>query len=202
MKTIIVGYDETEPSKRANFLRLRLNIIQASDAKFFAPGVWAGNGDYSVWKKGEPCFAGLDLSSTDDLSALVLLNRSIALPKTPNSLVVSELSPEDVATVLCRATWSLAADLGMRTMTGRNRDKPWISFKSILGIRESDSSKKSSMSGETEGCSNGITWVFITIADFLLSLLCGTPSTRVVLETCWEISFVINERTGVLAVWL
>ena len=64
---------KSDPAKRANFLRLRLNIIQAADTKFFAPGIWAQNGDYSVWKKGESCFAGLDLSSTDDLSALVLI---------------------------------------------------------------------------------------------------------------------------------
>jgi hypothetical protein len=81
----------------------------------------------------------------------VLLNRSVAFPRTPRSFVASKLLLERFATIILReATWFLAVDLGIRAITGRKRDNNWISFKSTLGIRDSASSKKSAASGFTE----------------------------------------------------
>lgn len=61
----------TDLVKWANFLRLRLNIIQSSDAKYFAPGLWDACNAPAIVKPRQPIWAGLDLSSSDDLSALV-----------------------------------------------------------------------------------------------------------------------------------
>lgn len=64
------------PRKRANFLRLRLNVIAAGAAKFVDPEIWKENGLVPVDPAalaGAPCWAGLDLSSTNDLTALALV---------------------------------------------------------------------------------------------------------------------------------
>jgi hypothetical protein len=59
-----------------------------------------------------------------------------------------ERSLDDFASeILRKATWSAAAGLGIRTITGRKRAKRWIPFKSTLVIEDSDSSKKISASG-------------------------------------------------------
>ncbi len=64
---------KTDPAKWANFLRLRLNIIQREAVHFLAPGQWESCSARTSIKKGEPCWAGLDLSSIDDLTALVAI---------------------------------------------------------------------------------------------------------------------------------
>lgn len=70
-----------DPIKRANFLRLRFNIVQRASAKFIDPDHWAACGGRPVNLKSlirksllrEPCWMGLDLSDTNDLTALALL---------------------------------------------------------------------------------------------------------------------------------
>jgi phage terminase large subunit-like protein len=60
-----------DPVKRANFLRLRLNIIQREELRFFNVGQWEACGAPVQVEPGSACWCGLDLSSTNDLTALV-----------------------------------------------------------------------------------------------------------------------------------
>lgn len=58
------------PSEMANFLRLRLNIITGSDAKFIDIANWNTCGGPCYVDPGSECWMGLDLSSNQDLTAL------------------------------------------------------------------------------------------------------------------------------------
>lgn len=67
------------PAEYQNFLRLRLNVIARDEGKFLFPADWEACGpgprqakraDLSAFR-GRPCFAGGDLSSKVDLTALV-----------------------------------------------------------------------------------------------------------------------------------
>jgi phage terminase large subunit-like protein len=68
------------PIKLNNFKRLRLNIIARAAAKFFDPVRWdklASTTPITIESfLGLETFLGLDLSSTEDLTALVLLGRT------------------------------------------------------------------------------------------------------------------------------
>lgn len=61
------------PTKLANFKRLRLNLITRSEGKFLAPGQWdaCSAPTFPEMHAKTPTYAGLDLSSINDLTALV-----------------------------------------------------------------------------------------------------------------------------------
>mgnify|MGYP000979654044 CR=1 FL=1 len=59
------------PAKLANFKRLRLNIVVMGDAAFVHIERWDACNAPPIFAQGDPIFAGLDLSSINDLSALV-----------------------------------------------------------------------------------------------------------------------------------
>lgn len=61
------------PSKWTNFLRLRLNIVSGSSARFVEPAVWQSCGAAPEIEDGSPCYVGLDMSSRVDLTALVAI---------------------------------------------------------------------------------------------------------------------------------
>ena len=63
------------PSFEASFRNLHLNQMVSADAALFSHGVWTANGaepDMAAFAEG-PVYGGLDLSSRQDLTALVLL---------------------------------------------------------------------------------------------------------------------------------
>lgn len=67
---------KNDPKKRRNFLRLRLNVwVDAEDA-FIPAEKWNANANAKAIDAkalaGEPCYGGLDLSSTTDTTAFVL----------------------------------------------------------------------------------------------------------------------------------
>ena len=64
------------PSMEANFRNLYLNQRIDAAAHFITPSVWKENGgeiDMDLFEDGRPVYGGLDLSSKNDLSALVLV---------------------------------------------------------------------------------------------------------------------------------
>lgn len=66
---------QNEPRKQATFLRYRLNIwVQATESWMDIAEWKACIGDYRAHDlKGKPCWGGLDLSSSDDLTAFALM---------------------------------------------------------------------------------------------------------------------------------
>lgn len=77
VKYIQEKYEEAKdnPAKENTFRRLTLNQWTSSESKWIPDHVWQlGNKPVNpVYLKGRPCFGGLDLASTDDLAAFVLL---------------------------------------------------------------------------------------------------------------------------------
>jgi len=61
------------PSKWTNFLRLRLNIVSGSSARFMDAITWQACGDALEIEDGSQCYVGLDMSSRVDLTALVAI---------------------------------------------------------------------------------------------------------------------------------
>jgi phage terminase large subunit-like protein len=62
------------PAALQNFKRLRLNIITQGENKFIDMIAWdACGGDWKRPALDSPCYAGLDMSARDDLSALVFI---------------------------------------------------------------------------------------------------------------------------------
>lgn len=59
------------PTSRANFLRLRLNIVAAGPQQFIEVEKWDKCGAAVICDADEPTYAGLDLSESQDLAALV-----------------------------------------------------------------------------------------------------------------------------------
>lgn len=59
----------------ANFLRLRLGIIMRAEGKFVDLAAWDRCAAAPIPNPDDPCWMGLDLSSNDDLTALVILTR-------------------------------------------------------------------------------------------------------------------------------
>jgi phage terminase large subunit-like protein len=61
------------PTQLNSFLRLRMNIWTESEVRWLPPGAWDRCGDAVDIEglRGRLCYAGLDLSSTQDLTALV-----------------------------------------------------------------------------------------------------------------------------------
>jgi len=66
------------PSEWANFLRLRLNLVVAGETKFLRIEEWDRNRDPPQFLEGDPFWMGLDLSDTQDLTALVKVGRGDA----------------------------------------------------------------------------------------------------------------------------
>ena len=62
------------PAALNAFLRLHMNIWTQSDTRWIDPDAWAACGEQTPLEdlRKEPCYAGLDLSSTTDISAFVL----------------------------------------------------------------------------------------------------------------------------------
>jgi phage terminase large subunit-like protein len=68
---------DQSPSKLNSFLRYRLNVWTTQDTRWIAPDAWARCGkplDADLEKR--EWYAGLDLASTTDLSALVLVSQA------------------------------------------------------------------------------------------------------------------------------
>lgn len=65
---------KNQPSKRADFQRKQLNIWTSSYEAWLTPEMWArGNGKIvEAELEGRPCYAGLDVGSTQDLTAASL----------------------------------------------------------------------------------------------------------------------------------
>jgi phage terminase large subunit-like protein len=62
------------PAKQNTFRRLELNQWTSQETRWLDMDVWAKNaGPVSADLAGRPCYAGLDLSSTTDFTALVLV---------------------------------------------------------------------------------------------------------------------------------
>jgi phage terminase large subunit-like protein len=61
------------PSDLAEFKRLRLNIVVASATKYLPPDAWARCGEAPRPISRRPCWVGIDLSSVNDLTAMVAL---------------------------------------------------------------------------------------------------------------------------------
>jgi phage terminase large subunit-like protein len=61
------------PAEWGNFLRLRLNIVIRGETKFLAMSAWNACAAAPTLAADEPAYLGLDLSETQDLSALVLV---------------------------------------------------------------------------------------------------------------------------------
>ena len=63
------------PGRRAAFQRLRLNMRTGQQDAWIEPGMWDACEERIDWAEfdGAPCYAGLDLASTTDIAALVLL---------------------------------------------------------------------------------------------------------------------------------
>lgn len=62
------------PAALNSFLRLHMNVWTQAETRWLDPDMWAacnGRTDIEILRN-EPCYAGLDLSSTTDISALVL----------------------------------------------------------------------------------------------------------------------------------
>lgn len=109
-----------DPAALANFRRLRLNIIQREDVKFLAPGVWDACPVGLKPRKGDECWAGLDLSSTDDLSAFAAI---FGDPEDGFDCVFKFWLPEDNIVELEKAhrvPYRAWADLGLITLTDGN----------------------------------------------------------------------------------
>ena len=62
----------TNPRKLGRFLRYSLNVWSAPDGRFFKPDAWAACGEPLRPFGDRPVYAGLDLATTYDLTALVL----------------------------------------------------------------------------------------------------------------------------------
>jgi phage terminase large subunit-like protein len=108
------------PSKLANFLRLRLNIITRGDSAFCRIADWdACSGGHVLGSDG-PCYMGLDLSQTQDLTALVILSGD---PVGGYDVAAHFWLPEDNIVDLERShgqpyrTW---ANMGLITLTPGN----------------------------------------------------------------------------------
>jgi phage terminase large subunit-like protein len=67
---------KTQPARLQNFKRLRLNIVCRAQARFLEMSDWDACGDPHLWQPpsdDRPCYMGLDLSTRDDLTALVVI---------------------------------------------------------------------------------------------------------------------------------
>jgi len=62
------------PQKLNSFLRYRLNVWVAQETRFFKPSAWAKCRAEPHDMTGRACYLGLDLASTDDLTAAVIVS--------------------------------------------------------------------------------------------------------------------------------
>lgn len=69
-----VARAQVSPARQTTFRQLHLNVWTTEVSRWIDPAAWDENGEEPApAEPGAPCFAGLDLSSTTDISALVLL---------------------------------------------------------------------------------------------------------------------------------
>ena len=68
---------ESSPRKKAMFLRYRLNRPTRLTVRWIADEVWSACDAAPVFEPGCECFGGLDLSATDDFTALALVRREL-----------------------------------------------------------------------------------------------------------------------------
>ncbi len=97
------------PLDWANFLRLRLNIVTRSEARFLPVGAWERCGRPLRDLEGRRCYGGLDLATTKDLCAWVLI--------FPDS--------DGTFDVLARF-WCPRAAVESRTKSGRAPYEQWV----------------------------------------------------------------------------
>ena len=64
------------PAELGNFLRLRLNIVARSEGKFIELSHWDACDGWIEPDLADPCYVGLDLSSRNDLTALLAITGS------------------------------------------------------------------------------------------------------------------------------
>ena len=67
------------PAKLGNFKRLRLNIVSRGQGKFVEMTDWDACDDPPVFQPGASCYMGLDLSSRNDLTALLIVTGSLSV---------------------------------------------------------------------------------------------------------------------------
>jgi phage terminase large subunit-like protein len=85
------------PSYLNTFLRLHLNVQTAADVAHYDMTQWEACADATLTPEallGHPCWAGLDLASTSDLCALVLL-----FPEDDNAILAYFWLPQETALV-------------------------------------------------------------------------------------------------------
>jgi phage terminase large subunit-like protein len=118
------------PIREATFRLLYLNQRINAESRFIAMPEWdacAGEIDLAALK-GRRCYAGLDLASTTDIAALVLL-----FPGEPNIVLPFFWVPEDnmeLRTTRDRVPYTLWAQQGFITATPGNQiDYNWIMKK-------------------------------------------------------------------------
>lgn len=63
------------PTKLNSFLRYRLNVWTQQETRFFKPSAWAKCNAEPADLTGRQCYLGLDLSTTTDLSAAVIVSQ-------------------------------------------------------------------------------------------------------------------------------
>jgi phage terminase large subunit-like protein len=69
-----VARAQVSPARQTTFRQLHLNVWTSEVSRWIDPGVWDENGEPTrPLVAGDRCFAGLDLSSTTDVSAFVVL---------------------------------------------------------------------------------------------------------------------------------
>lgn len=73
----LAGQAQRIPTQENAFRNLILNQRVAAEARFMEPSAWRACGKKPIIPEGESVYAGLDLGSTRDLSALVLIRQDI-----------------------------------------------------------------------------------------------------------------------------
>ncbi len=128
------------PSELNSFLQLRLNIWTKQAVRWMPMDKWdACNAPADPETlKGRPCYAGLDLSSTQDLTALVLVFPPV-LPDEPYSILPFAWVPEETVDIRSKkdhVNYDLWARQGfIQTTEGNVVDYDHIE-RFILSLRE------------------------------------------------------------------
>jgi len=111
-----------KPGKENSFKRYRLNVWTQAADRWISSDHWAACADPNCLNglDGEPCVGALDLSSTRDLTAFVLI-----FPRNDGTFIVKPhlFAPEDCVTERSQkdnVPYKLWADQGMLTLTPGN----------------------------------------------------------------------------------
>ncbi len=136
---------KANPRELANFLRLRLGIVVSSAAKFIRPEAWAacdGGPRRLEALAGRPCYGGLDLSSTMDLTAYSLI---FPLENGKSRLLTRIYAPEESAAQREREAgvpYRMWANQGFITLTPGNVVDYSVIKAQIIGDAERFEVKK------------------------------------------------------------